>query len=59
MIWIPICGTLLKQEVGTAKSGLYNNWAKYWILRSVLMNTIKLRYRRNTMSGSHGLRRGP
>jgi hypothetical protein len=40
MIWIPICGTLLKQEAGTNKRVLYNNWAKYWILGSVLMNAI-------------------
>jgi hypothetical protein len=46
MIWIPICGTLLKQEVGTDKSGLYNKWTKCWILHSVL--------RPNAVPDKHG-----
>jgi hypothetical protein len=58
MIWIPICGTLLKQEAGTAKSGLCNNWAKYWILCSVLMNAITPRYGANALPDSHELRYG-
>jgi hypothetical protein len=48
MIWIPICGTLLKQEVGTDKSGLYNKWTKCWILHSVL--------RPNAVPDKHGFR---
>lgn len=45
MIWIPICGTLLKQEVGTAKSDLYNKWTKCQILHSVPRhNTVSDRY---------------